>query len=137
MRRLLCVALALTIAGACGGPTATTAANQPQPGEVLFGTGFDSLTGLLAGHLTSVRAGGGASFAAAFSSAVQGGPLKLAMALDEEVLNIQSIDVPDPPWRTYGGDLPRAALAHPGLLVLVFTDANGNALALGALTITP
>jgi hypothetical protein len=132
----------LLIAGAgcssgSGGSPAPGAASDPPPGQVEFGDSFDSSTGILYGTIASARVGQNVSFLATFSQSLPEGPLMLGLGLNGEILNIQQIEVPHPPWIQYGGDLPAAALTQPGQLVLVFNDSSGNQLAGGVLTILP
>ncbi len=123
--------------GSGSGSPVPGAASDPPPGQVEFGASFDSTDGILHGTLASARVGQSVSFLATFSQSLPEGPLLLGLGLNGEILNIQPIDIPHPPWIQYGGDLPAAAMTQPGKLALVFTDSSGNQLAVGVLTILP
>lgn len=134
MRRLaLSVLVAMLAACGSSGPAP---ADVPPPGQIWFGSSFDTTTFVLSGRSTTLPLGSQVAFVARLTRPSKG-----------EVVGLQ-LNVGGTPATWPGGTLaagsdvmgqvlPAAEVYQPGPLRVEVVDVGGNVLASGTVTISP
>jgi len=132
VRKLAMVAVLLSVAG-CSSSGGVQATNLPPAGTVWFGTSFDTTTFVIAGQASSFPQSGQVALVARLSKMVPGGqPVNLLV--DGIVMKSAAASSSD--YDAFGSTLTAAQMTTGSHAVTV-TDAGGNLLASGSVTITP